>query len=123
MSSEDRSCARWVMFVGLDDVAVVDLDTVVSGLVLTTQTLPLAVRCPSCGVLVRAKDRMPVRLVDLPCFGRPTAMVWLNRRFTCNEGDCEYKTFTDRDDRIAPARSSLMARAGRFVTHQVGAHA
>ena len=123
MSSEDRSCARCVQFVGLDDVAVIHLETAVSGLVLTIQTLPRPVGCPSCGVLARAKDRMPVRLVDLPCYGRPTTTVWLKRRFTCIDVDCEQKTFTERDDRIAPSRSSLMTRAGRFVTHQVGAHA
>ena len=123
MPSEDRSCARCVQFVGLDYVVVVDLETAVSGLVLTTQTLPRPVGCPSCGVLARLKDRAPVRLIDLPCSGRPTTTVWLKRRFTCIDVDCEQKTFTERDDRIAPSRSSLMTRAGRFVTHQVGAHA
>ena len=123
MPSEDRSCARCVQFVGLDDVAVVDLETSTAGLVLTTQTLPRPIGCPSCGVPARLKDRAPVRLIDLPCYGRPTTTVWLKRRFTCIDADCEQRSFTERDDRIAPSRSSLMTRAGRFVTHQVGAHA
>ncbi len=97
MSSEDRSCARCVQFVGLDDVAVIDLETAVSGLVLTIQTLPRPVGCPSCGVLARAKDRMPVRLVDLPCYGRPTTTVWLKRRFTCSD-------IRKRSPRLAPRK-------------------
>ena len=125
--------ARCVQFVGLDDVGIVDLETSIAGLVLTNQTLPRPVGCPSCGVLDCLKNRAPVRFFDLPCSGRPTTTVWLKPRFTCTGDDCEQKTFTgddceqktftERDDRIAPSRSSPTARAGRFVTHQVGAHA
>ena len=123
MSSEVRSCARCVQFVGLSEVAVVDLSIVDAGLVLTIETTRAVAGCPSCGVLARSKGRRAVRLVDLPCFGRPTTTIWLKRRFTCLDPDCERRSFTERDDRIAPPRSSLTTRAGRWVTHQVGAHA
>lgn len=123
MSPEPRTCARCLLFTGLTDVVVVDLVPTAGGLELTIETRRRPVGCPSCGTIARPKDRDPVRLVDLPCFGRPTTMVWRKRRFVCCDPDCATGSFTEQDDRIAPARSSLMTRAGRWATHQVGAHA
>jgi transposase len=123
VSSEDRSCARCALFIGLRDVDVVELKEAYPGLVLTIETKRKPVGCPSCGVLARAKGRRAVQLVDLPCFDRRTTTIWVKRRFTCLDPDCERGSFTEVDDRIAPARSSLTTRAGRWVTHQVGAHA
>ena len=35
-----------------------------------------AVWCRGCGSRAAVKDRPRVELVDLPCFGRPTRLVW-----------------------------------------------
>lgn len=123
MSSEDRSCSRCALFFGLDDVVLVGLERGDRGLVVTIETPTRPVGCPGCGVQARAKDRDAVTLVDLPCYGRPSTTIWLKRRFVCADSDCPTKSFTEREDRIAPTRSSLTTRAGRWVTHQVGAHA
>ena len=123
MSSEDRSCSRCALFFGLDDVVLVGLERGDRGLVVTIETPTRPVGCPGCGVQARAKDRDAVTLVDLPCYGRPSTTIWVKRRFVCADSDCPTKSFTEREDRIAPTRSSLTTRAGRWVTHQVGAHA
>lgn len=44
--------------------------------------------CPSCDGEVRVKDRPAVELVDLPCFGRTTRLVWLKHRWTCPNPSC-----------------------------------
>lgn len=35
--------------------------------------------CRECGARASIKDRPAVELVDLPCFGRPTRLVWHGR--------------------------------------------
>jgi transposase len=32
--------------------------------------------CRACGARAQVKDRPQVEFVDLPCFGRPTRLVW-----------------------------------------------
>lgn len=123
MSPEPRTCERCLVFAALEDVAIIDLERSPSGLVLTIETTQMVIGCPSCGTVAKLWDRRPVRLVDLPCFGRPTTTVWLKKRFVCADAHCGVRTFTEQDDRIAPRRSSLMTRAGRWATHRVGAHA
>lgn len=44
------------------------------------RTLARTAACPECDVPARLKDVDVVRLVDLPCFGRPTRLVWSKRR-------------------------------------------
>ena len=45
-------------------------------------------RCRSCGGRVWVKDRPVVELVDLPCFGRQTRLVWRKHRWRCPERSC-----------------------------------
>jgi len=45
--------------------------------------------CHRCGGPSRVKDRDPVTLADLPCFGRPVRLVWDKFRLCCPDGDCE----------------------------------
>ncbi len=109
------------LFVGLPDVRLLDLRSADgSSLVMTIETAPAVVGCPTCGSIAESKGRDRVALVDLPCFGRPTRTVWVKRRFRCPDPDCETKSWTERDDRIAPQRSTMTTRAGRWVTRQVG---
>lgn len=123
MSSETTSCDGCRVFVGLDDTRLVSIEATGHGLVMTIETTATIVGCPTCGVIARSKGRDRVELVDLPNFGRPTRTIWLKRRFTCPDPDCPMASFTERDDRIAPPRQSMMTRAARWATHQVGKHA
>jgi transposase len=76
--------------------------------------------CAGCGTPAWVKDRPPVELVDLPCFGRPARLVWHKHRWCCPDGDCETGSWTAGDPRIAPARGAMTDRAGRWATVQVG---
>ena len=76
--------------------------------------------CPRCGVLAQVKDHDGVELVDLPCFGRSTRLVWKKVRWNCADRDCTMKSWTEEDARIAAPRMAMTDRAGRWVTEQVG---
>src|SRR5690606_6447580 len=58
------------------------------------------------------------RLVDLPCFGRPARLVWRKHRWCCPAG-CT-RTWTTQEPAVASPRAVMTARAGRWVTVQVG---
>jgi transposase len=76
--------------------------------------------CPACGTPAWVKDRPPVELVDLPCFGRPARLVWHKHRWRCPDDDCALGSWTGEDPRIAPARGAMTDRAGRWVCEEVG---
>src|ERR1700683_3962687 len=38
--------------------------------------------CEQCGIRATVKERPLVALVDLPCFGRATRLIWHKRRFS-----------------------------------------
>jgi transposase len=78
--------------------------------------------CDGCGGGVHDHGRRDVTLVDLPVFGRPTRLVWAKQRWRCPNPDCEVGTWTEVDERIAPARAAITDRAGRWATFQVGRH-
>ena len=79
--------------------------------------------CGRCGVVARVKERPVVVLVDLPCFGRPTRLMWHKRRWSCLESSCPTGSWTEEDLRIGAARMAMSDRAGRWVTEQVGRYA
>jgi transposase len=64
-----------------------------------------------------------VELVDLPCFGRPTRLLWHKCRWRCPEPSCPVASWTEEDQRIGAPRMAMSDRAGRWVTEQVGRHA
>ncbi len=76
--------------------------------------------CHECGARAVIKDRPVVEFVDLPCFGRPTRLVWHKQRWRCRETACPAGSWTVTDERIAWPRAVLTDRAGRWVTRQVG---
>ena len=47
---------------------------------------------------------------------RPVRLIWHKHRWCCVAASCEVGSFTEADERIAPARSALTARAGRWAT-------
>ena len=108
------------LLVGLGDVDVVGVDDeATEPLVVHIQTRSRPV-CGGCGGLVWSKDISLVRLVDLPVFGRPVRLVWHKHRWFCPATDCVTGSFTETNDEIAPVRSALTTRAGRWATTAVG---
>ena len=59
------------------------------------------VRCPSCGVEARVKDRPVVHYVDLPVYGTPMSLAWKKHRMRCVNERCAKKTWMLSDHRIA----------------------
>ena len=79
--------------------------------------------CLGCGTLAKVKDRDVVELVDLPYAGRPSRLVWHKVRWSCSDPDCEMRSWTWADPRIAGSRVAMTDRAGRWATEQVGRYA
>jgi len=78
--------------------------------------------CPACAGGVWHHDELDVELVDLPCFGRRTRLVWSKSRWRCPNPTCTIVTLVEVDDRIAVERAGMTDRAGRWATFQVGHH-
>ncbi len=111
------------LLVGLPDVNVLGIDDV-PGEPLRVHVELRAGRsgCETCGVLAHVKDRPVVELVDLPCFGRPTHLLWHKRRLRCPEGSCMAGSWTE-ESTIAAPRMAMTDRAGRWITEQIGRYA
>jgi transposase len=67
-------------------------------------------------------DRPSVELVDLPCFRRPTRLVWRKRRWSCPNETRTTGTWIEDVPGIAASRLVMTDRAGRWATEQVGRH-
>ena len=76
--------------------------------------------CGGCGGAVWSKGASAVGLVDLPAFGRPVCLMWHKWRWRCPAATCDVASFTEVNEQIAPARSALTARVGRWATVAVG---
>jgi transposase len=107
------------ILVGLPEVVVLGvLDGPVTEIHLECLRVPVG--CPECGAVAELKEQRIVPFVDLPCFGRPTRLCWHKRRFRCPEPECPKLSWSEEDPRIASPRMAMTARAGRWVTIQVG---
>ena len=107
------------LLIGLVDVEVLGVDDVAGGplaLHIRTRSRPA---CGGCGGAVWSKGAAVVKLVGLPAFGRPVRLVWHKWRWRCPAASCVVGSFTEADERIAPARGALTARAGRWATMAV----
>ena len=117
-SNPTRMCE---LLVGLPAVTVLGIDDVEDGPIrVHLERSESRTGCPACGVVAESKGRRLVELVDLPVYGRSSRLLWHKRRFVCRDEDCENKTWTEVDDRIAHPRLTLTDRAGRFATRAVG---
>ena len=66
--------------------------------------------CPDCAVIAEGPYDYRDRVIkDLPFGQRPLVLVWHQRRFTCDEDQCERKTFTETSVQI-PVRHRLTMR-------------
>jgi transposase len=67
--------------------------------------------CQRCVVRAEPRDRMPVDIRDLACFGRPARLVWRRRRWRCRESLCPVPTWTEHSEHL-DAQAVLTRRAG-----------
>jgi transposase len=109
------------ILVGLPDVSVLGvLDVEEEVLQVHVECHDATAACGSCATRAHLKDQRPVALVDLPCLGRPTVLVWHKRRWRCPSFDCSRGSWSEEDTRIASPRLAMTNRAGRWATWQVG---
>ena len=110
------------LLVGLPDVNIGGVGDWPRWLRIQITTRAERPACPGCEGRVWHHDDLDVELVDLPCFGRRTRLVWCKSRWRCPSPNCEVVTFVEVDDRIAVERAGITERAGRWATFQVGHH-
>ena len=98
------------LLIGLGDVEVLGVDDA------PCEPLGVDIRsgaprpaCGGCGGSVWSKGAAVVQLVDLAAFGRPVRLVWHKWRWWCPAASCVVASFTEVDNRIAPARGALTA--------------
>ena len=105
------------LLVGLGEVDVVGINGDGKGpLWVTVRSRSSRPVCQSCAGPVWSKGDRPVRLVDLPVFGRPVRLWWRKRRWMCPDRTCEGGSFIEQDSSVAPQRGLLTSRAGRWAT-------
>jgi len=110
------------LLVGLPDVNIEGVGDWPRWLRIAITTRLRRPSCPSCDGRAWRHDELDVELVDLPCFGRRTRLVWSKMRWRCPNPACGVVTFVEVDDRIAVERAGITDRAGRWATFQVGHH-
>jgi transposase len=108
------------ILVGLPEVNVLGVEDCEGMLEIHVECRSSRPGCPECGVLAHLKDQRIVTLVDLPCFGRCTRLLWHKHRWRCPDPDCSNGSWTEEDERIAAPRLAMTDRAGRWITAQVG---
>jgi transposase len=76
--------------------------------------------CPGCGVLaVRVHSRRRQRLRDLPVAG-PTEVVWVRRRWFCDQARCGRRTFSEVTDQVPAFARSTARLCQALVAAAVG---
>jgi len=77
-SDPTRMCE---LLVGLPEVNVLCIDDVAGDPIrVHIEGRSKRPGCAGCGVFAQVKDRPVVELVDLPCFGRATRLIWHKHR-------------------------------------------
>jgi len=96
---------------GLEGLAVAGVADGLDGPVVHVFTVDeQARRCPECGIRARrSKGRRVTRPRDLEVGGRRPRLVWLKRRWHCDEPICQRGSFTEAVAQV-PAHKRLTAR-------------
>jgi transposase len=110
------------VMLGLPGFRVLDAVGSDDELVIMVETIPEITGCSECGVVATAHDRMSVEYRDLPAFGRPVRLVWLKRRWRCEEPECPACTWTEVSSALS-ARCLLTRRAALECCLEVGLNA
>ncbi len=116
-------CSRCDFLVGLDGLhvtAVEELGGKWGPFLRVEVESPARVEgCRACGVVMGSHGRREVRLIDVPCFGRPVELRWRKRTWRCAEPDCPGGVFTEQDDDVARQRALLTTRACWWAVRQL----
>ncbi len=104
-------CDRCDLLVGLEGFHVIDVSERAGVVRVMVETPAEPMGCRSCGVVAHSHGRREVRLVDVPCFGRPVRLIWRKRTWRCAEEKCPARSFTEQHDDLAGPRSLLSVRA------------
>lgn len=104
---------------GLTGLRVLEVEEGEGEVLVRVESTKTTASCPSCRRRAQAQDRSEVHLRDAHCFGRPTRLVLVKRRWRCRHQGCVRKTWTERIEGVAP-RQVLTVRAGAEVCRQVG---
>ena len=110
------------VLLGLEGFRVLGVVETDAEVVIRVETLPGLVGCIGCGVQATAHDRMEVEYRDLAVFGRPARLVWLKRRWRCEESLCDSKTWSETSPWFS-SRCLLTNRAGVEACRQVSRNA
>jgi hypothetical protein len=102
--------------VGLPAITVLGVvDDQDAPIVVYVETLAARPSSESCAGAVVIKVRPNVWLVDLPCFGRATRLVWRKRRWSCPNETCttgEHRCFPRRNERRQGVVCPIVIREG-----------
>lgn len=116
-------CDRCDLFVGLEGFHVLDVaeggDRRGLWLRVVVESPARVMGCPTCGVVAGSHGRREVRLIDIPCFGRPVRLVWRKRTWRCGEPVCPAGVVTEQDSSLARPRALLTVRACWWAIAQV----
>jgi transposase len=107
---------------GLPGFRVLEVSETDDELTVRVETTLTTAGCGGCGTRAVAHERREVAVRDLACFGRPTRLVWVKRRWRCPDRDCDAKTWTEQTPHV-DAQVVLTRRAGAEACRQVGEHA
>lgn len=118
----DEGSALADALLGLPGFRVLEVTDTPGEVVIRVETTLTTTGCGACGTRAAAHERREVALRDLPCFGRPTRLVWAKRRWRCPDVDCDAKTWTEASPHI-DAQVVLTRRAGADACRRVGEHA
>jgi transposase len=106
--------------VGLKNVQVLAYRRAGPDVELLIEQVEVTRFCPSCGARAQVKDRPVVRYVDLPVFGTPMRLAWRKHRLRCPHEQCDRRSWTSGDHRIAAKNCRLTTRCAKWATEQVG---
>lgn len=112
-------CDRCDLLVGLGGFHVIDVGEHDGVVRVVVETPPESTGCRSCGVIAHSHGRRDVRLIDVPCFGRPVRLVWRKRTWRCGEEKCPTRSFTEQRSDLAGPRALLTVRACWWAINQL----
>ena len=112
-------CDRCDLLVGLEGFHVIDVTEHAGVVRVVVETPAEPTGCRSCGVIAHSHGRRDVRLIDVPCFGRPVRLVWRKRTWRCAEEKCPARSFTEQHEDLAGPRALLTTRACWWAINQL----
>lgn len=112
-------CSRCDLLVGLEGFHVIGVSEHAGVVRVVVETPAGPMGCRSCGVVAHSHGRRDVKLIDVPCFGRPVRLIWRKRTWRCAEEKCPTKSFTEQHDDLAGPRALLSVRARWWAINQL----